>query len=30
VNIDEAFGEKLEKNKRRLYQYGEEHRQADK
>jgi NTP pyrophosphatase (non-canonical NTP hydrolase) len=30
VNMDEMFGEKLEKNMERPYQYGEGHRQADK
>jgi hypothetical protein len=30
VNMDEMFREKLEKNKKRPYQYGEDHRQADK
>jgi len=30
VNMDEMFRKKLEKNKKRPYQYGEGHRQADK
>jgi NTP pyrophosphatase (non-canonical NTP hydrolase) len=30
ANMDEMFREKLEKNKKRPYQYGEGHRQADK
>ena len=30
VNMDDMFRKKLEKNRKRPYQYGEGHRQADK
>ena len=30
VNMDEMFKEKLERNKKRQYQYGEGYRQTDK